>query len=346
MILYIGAIILRSLGRQDIFIQESCKRLDRNLRCSFASLLTSNWLSLRLQMIGAVVVISICVAAVVQKEMAMNINAGLFGLALSYSLPIVGTLNGLINSFANTEKEMISVERLEEFHNVPSENEVIESKNESRKTSWSPNSGSIKITNLTVKYNNNTTALKNIFLSINDKEKLFVVGRSGAGKSSFLLALMRMMAWDGDIEIDHVSIKNVDLRELRGSFALIPQKPILINGSIRDNLDPMRNYTDESIWNALEAVQLKEIFSNCKYGLNTLLDENNNTNGSVHLSNGQAQLICISRALLKKSHILLIDEAASSLGIYYCHKYITDIFIFIAVIYTHIYIYTLYINHF
>ncbi|XP_054718510.1 ATP-binding cassette sub-family C member 8-like [Uloborus diversus] len=173
-----------------------------------------------------------------------------------------------------------------------------------------PTGGAISFKNVTMKYDSNADpVLKNVSLTIKPGEKVGICGRTGSGKSSLIMALYRMVnTISGKIEIDGVDIQDVPLETLRSRLSIIPQEAVIFSGTVRENLDPGKQYCDKEIWNALEAAQLKNIIAAMPGGLDAQVsDEGSN------MSAGQHQLFCLARALIRKSKILVMDEATSSL---------------------------------
>ena len=235
------------------------------------------------------------------------------GLMLGYSSQFSEQLLDTMEQSTKVEKSLVSLERCDAFTKIQSEKYDT---NEVKVNETWPENGSIKFTNFSLKYRPNCDlALDNINLTINPKEKIGIVGRTGSGKSSLTLALFRIVeAYSGKIEIDGVDISKIPLKKLRRCVSIVPQEPFLLEGTLKTNLDPLLLYSEEEIMNVLNQVKLFEMLKNDNVneneyneGINTVIKEYGN-----NMSFGCRQLICFARAILRKSKIIILDEATSS----------------------------------
>ena len=218
--------------------------------------------------------------------------------------------------FSRLSKMLISVERCENFTKIvqekypilPTDENLPKYPTNNEKETTFISKGKISFQDFSVKYRPNTPlVLKNLTFDIKPSEKIGVVGRTGSGKSTLCLSLFRLLeANSGKISIDGIDISEIGLETLRKNLTIIPQEPILIEGTLRENIDPSNCYTDKEIINMLGEVGLDEFF------VNKNLDYKIENNG-INISIGEKQLICIARALLKKTKIVLMDEATANI---------------------------------
>eukprot|EP01029_Cantina_marsupialis_P020237 TRINITY_DN473_c3_g1_i2.p1 TRINITY_DN473_c3_g1~~TRINITY_DN473_c3_g1_i2.p1 ORF type:complete len:1388 (-),score=572.58 TRINITY_DN473_c3_g1_i2:307-4470(-) len=298
-----GLTSIRALGQQDRFMKDNCDKLDINGHCLLLSFWLSDWFSMRLDLIGAIVSSGLALFAVASGDF---ISAGMLGVGLTYALQMTTQLKRAVTVFATCEAQMSSIERLDEYSRLEPEAPGIIDDCRPPKN-W-PSEGVVVAKNLTVGYRDGPNILKNINFITEEFEKIGVVGRTGAGKSSLMTALFRIVeAREGGFFIDGVNLNTIGLDDLRSNLAIIPQEPVLFSDSVRHNLDPFDEYTDDEIWSVLEHAQMKSVVANLPEGLEDQVQENGD-----NFSVGQRQLICIARALLRKPKVLVMDEATAS----------------------------------
>jgi ABC-type multidrug transport system fused ATPase/permease subunit len=301
-----GVSIIRAFKSQARFIQTNQLKVDKSLRAYFLYISSNRWLALRLEFIGSIVVGAAAVFAVIGRH---SIEPSLAGLSISYALMITQSLNWMVRMSSEREANIVSVERNVEYANVESEGQLIVPDNRPA-TEW-PHSGTIAIDNLVMAYRPGLKPVINgLECIINPKEHIGIVGRTGAGKSSFFLAILRIVEpMKGSIRIDDIDISQIGLADLRSKISVIPQDPILFTGTVRFNLDPFSLYSDADIERVLALVHLKAYVDSLDKKLDFEVQE-----GGSNFSGGQKQLICLARALLRKSKILFMDEATSSVS--------------------------------
>lgn len=298
-----GVTSIRAYNVQDKFIVESNNRIDSNNSAFHASFTASRWLSIRLEFFGYSIVCIAALFAVFNKD---TLTAGLAGLAISYSLNITTVVSMFIRCITDLESNIVSIERLIEYSELEPEAEYFKPFDPLPRD-W-PTKGEIQLINYSTRYRPGMSLiLSNITAKIEAGEKVGIVGRTGAGKSSLTLGLFRIIeAASGQILIDNVDISQLGLFDLRSRLTIIPQDPVLFTGTLRLNLDPFNRHTDDVLWNALEMTNLKKYVLTLSEGLMYKIVE-----GGENLSVGQRQLICLARALLRKTKILILDEATA-----------------------------------
>jgi ABC-type multidrug transport system fused ATPase/permease subunit len=231
--------------------------------------------------------------------------AGLAGVSLSYAFSVTQSLNWSVRMVSQLQTQMVSVERIKNYSEMEIEPELTSVGKLPPSNEW-PASGEIVFRNVNLRYRPGLPrVLRNLSLSIKPQEKIGIVGRTGAGKSSLVVGLMRLVELDsGSIVIDGVDISTIGLHELRGKISIIPQDPVLFSGTVRSNVDPFDQYSDEQIWASIKRAHLGSAVT----ALDGRVDEKGN-----NFSVGERQLLCIARALLKRSRIILMDEATASI---------------------------------
>ncbi|XP_063914044.1 probable multidrug resistance-associated protein lethal(2)03659 [Zophobas morio] len=222
-------------------------------------------------------------------------SVGDVGLALTQCFVITDIISSGIKNISDCENLMTSVERIVEYSELKEED-----KKGPTVKNW-PTDGKIQFGDVSLTYDNKTT-LHNINFTIEPNEKLGIVGRTGAGKSSIISTLLRMYQIEGKISIDDINIQEVSLQLLRSHISIVPQDPFLFSGTVRDNLDPLKQYEDENIWKVLEQLHLRDLIGD----LNIKIDK------SSSFSAGQKQLFCLARAALRKSKIVILDEISAN----------------------------------
>ncbi|KAJ0761743.1 putative ABC-type xenobiotic transporter [Helianthus annuus] len=307
-----GLSTIRAYKAYDRMAKINGNSMDNNIRFTLVNMGANRWLAIRLEAVGGLMIWLTATFAVMQNGKARNQEAfaSTMGLLLSYALNITTLLTSVLRLASLAENSLNAVERVGTYIELPSEAPAI-IENNRPPPGW-PSSGSIKFENVALRYRPELPpVLHGLSFFIPPSDKVGIVGRTGAGKSSMLNALFRIVELEtGRIVIDDCDIAKFGLTDLRNVLGIIPQAPVLFSGNVRFNLDPFNEHNDPDLWESLERAHLKDVIRRNPLGLDAEVSE-----AGENFSVGQRQLLSLSRALLRRSKILVLDEATAAVDV-------------------------------
>ncbi|GKA84558.1 ABC transporter C family member 2 isoform X1, partial [Tanacetum coccineum] len=307
-----GLSTIRAYKAYDRMAKINGNSMDNNIRFTLVNMSANRWLAIRLETVGGLMIWLTATFAVMQNGKARNQEAfaSTVGLLLSYALNITTLLTTVLRLASLAENSLNAVERVGTYIELPSEAPSVIDDN--RPPPGWPSSGSIKFEDVVLRYRPELPpVLHGLNFLIQPSDKIGIVGRTGAGKSSMLNALFRIVELEsGRIIVDNCDIAKFGLTDLRKVLGIIPQAPVLFSGTVRFNLDPFNEHNDADLWESLERAHLKDVIRRNPLGLDAEVSE-----AGENFSVGQRQLLSLSRALLRRSKILVLDEATAAVDV-------------------------------